>query len=110
MEQSMAAKESTCIGTMHDRRNGRAREVLAASEQFYTTSCARCAGLLVRDWCYDLTNSGEHNAEVFRCVQCGNRVDPIILENQVRHSANSASAKRTHPSCSARTMMLGEAA
>jgi hypothetical protein len=38
--------------------------------------------LLVNDWCHDLANTGEHNAEVLRCVQCGNRVDPVIVQNQ----------------------------
>ena len=110
MEQRMEAKESTYIGTMNSRKNGRASEFLAASEQFHTRSCARCAGLLVRDWCYDLINTGEYNIEVFRCVQCGHRVDPVILQNQVRPSATSANAGRTHHSCSASPATLVEAA
>jgi hypothetical protein len=110
MEQRMEAKESTCIGTMNDRRNGHTSRFLAASEQFYTRSCARCAGLLVRDWCYDLINTGEHNTEVFRCVQCGHRVDPVILQNQVRPSAKNVNAERTNYGCSVSPAMLGEAA
>ena len=110
MEQNMKAEKSTCIGTMNHSGKGHANEFLAASEQLYTRSCARCAGLLVSDWCYDLINTGEHYAEVFRCVQCGHRVDPVILQNKVRSSAQSASAGRTHNSCCARTAMLGEAA
>ena len=110
MEQGLEAKESTCVGTMSHSGNERAFEFHEASKQFYTRSCARCAGLLVRDWCYDLINTGEHNAEVFRCVQCGHRVDPVILQNQVRPLVKSASARRAHHNCSASTAMLGEAA
>jgi hypothetical protein len=95
MEQRMEAKESTCVGTITHTRNGHAIELLAASEQFYTRSCARCAGLLVPDWCYDLINTGEHSAEVFRCVQCGCRVDPVILRNQVRPPTGSTCVGRT---------------
>jgi hypothetical protein len=90
MEQTMKTKESTCVGAINHSGNGLAIGILAASEQFYTRSCARCAGLLVHDWCYDLVNTGEHDAEGFRCVQCGHRVDPVILRNQVRPPAESA--------------------
>lgn len=95
MEQRMEAKGSTCVGTMNHSGNGHAAGFLAASEQLCTRSCARCAGLLVHDWCYDLINTGEHHAEIFRCVQCGYRVDPVILRNQVRPPAESACAGRT---------------
>lgn len=110
MEQNMTAKQATGIGTMNRSGKGHANEFLAASEQLYTRTCARCAGLLVSDWCYDLINTGEHNVEVFRCVQCGHRVDPVILQNKVRSSAKSASAGPTHYSSCARTAMLDEAA
>jgi hypothetical protein len=110
MEQNMKAKQSTCIGTMDHSGKGHPNEFLAASEQLYTGSCARCAGLLVSDWCYDLINTGEHNAEVFRCVQCGHRVDPVILQNKARSSAQSASAGNTHYGYCARTAVMGEAA
>ena len=110
MEQNMTAKQSTGIGTMNQSGKGHANEFLAASEQLYTRTCARCAGLLVSDWCYDLINTGEHNAEVFRCVQCGHRVDPVILQNKVLSSAKTASAGQTHHNYSASTAMVDEAA
>ena len=95
MEQRMEPIGSTCVGTMNQTRNVRAIGFLAASEQLHTRCCARCAGLLVHDWCYDLINNGEHNAEIFRCVQCGHRVDPVILRNQVRPPVEHACAGRT---------------
>lgn len=71
------------IGTMNRNGNGQAIRFLAASEQFATKTCARCAGLLVTDWCNDSNYSGECMASALRCVQCGHRIDPVILENQI---------------------------
>ena len=84
MEPRMEMKETKWVETMIHNGTEHGVRFLRAREQLYTRSCARCAGLLVHDWCYDLIDSGEHNAEVFRCVQSGHRVDPVILRNQVR--------------------------
>ena len=51
-------------------------------KELATTSCVRCAGLLVGDWFYDLKNAGEYQVNVLRCVQCGYRVDPTIVANR----------------------------
>ena len=59
---------------------------LLGTEHLRTTSCARCAGLLVSDWLYDFENPGEYHSEVLRCVQCGHRVDPTIVQNRIRLS------------------------
>jgi len=71
-------------GTVAEGGSGHAIWTLPASEQFYARSCARCAGLLVNEWYYDLDNTGEHNVEILRCVQCGHRIDPVIVQNQIR--------------------------
>jgi uncharacterized protein with PIN domain len=42
-----------------------------------TDRCPRCGGLMVAEWCEDLSN---YSAE--RCVQCGEVIDPVILENR----------------------------
>ena len=70
-------------GTMAEGGSGHAMQPLPASKQFDTRTCARCAGLLVNEWYYDSGNTGEHNLEALRCVQCGHRVDPVIVQNQV---------------------------
>jgi hypothetical protein len=101
MERRMELTEATRGGTVPQGGNGHAIRSLPASEQFYTRSCARCAGLLVNDWCYDLANTGEHNAEVLRCVQCGNRVDPVIVQNQYRPPVANSPVRRMHPKLSA---------
>jgi ribosomal protein S27AE len=42
-----------------------------------TDRCPRCGGLMVAEWCLDLSDySGR------RCVQCGELIDPVILENR----------------------------
>ena len=110
MERRMETKESMWVETKTQNGNGEGIRFLEAREQLCTKPCARCAGLLVHDWCYDLINTDEHYAEIFRCVQCGHRVDPVILRNQVRPPAESAGAGRTQQRCSASTAMSGETA
>jgi uncharacterized Zn finger protein len=41
--------------------------------------CPRCSGLMVAEWCQDLS---DHTAQ--RCVQCGEVIDPVILQNRRR--------------------------
>jgi len=67
---------------------------LPGSTQLFSRSCSRCAGLLVNEWTYDLNNSNEISAEVLRCLQCGHRVDPVILRNRVRSQHTSQSISR----------------
>jgi len=55
-------------------------EFLLASEQFSTRTCARCAGLLVYEWRQDAPDDDD---KVLRCVQCGHRIDPLILRNRI---------------------------
>lgn len=71
------------VGTINQNGNGQTIRFLAASAQFSTRSCARCTGLLVNDWCYDSSNTRAHISPVLRCVQCGHRIDPVILQNQI---------------------------
>ena len=89
MKRRMEPKEPECGGTMKQNGSGHAIQSLPANEQLSTRSCARCAGLLVTEWYYDLHNTGEHNVETLRCVQCGYRVDPVILQNQIRPPVES---------------------
>ncbi len=46
-------------------------------------TCTRCGGLMVNDFCMDvLNNTGESEFAAKRCVQCGEVVDPVILQNR----------------------------
>ena len=84
MEQRMGSEEALRDGMMAEGGSGRAMRPLPASKQFDTRTCARCAGLLVNEWYYDLENTGEHSVEILPCVQCGHRADPVIVRNQIR--------------------------
>jgi hypothetical protein len=42
-----------------------------------TDRCPRCSGLMVAEWCEELSN---YTAQ--RCVQCGEVIDPVILRNR----------------------------
>jgi RNase P subunit RPR2 len=60
--------------------------------------CLRCGGLLVNEVSIDLFNSSsELECATRRCVQCGDILDPVILQNRrirqepmtVKHAGNS---------------------
>lgn len=93
MGRKIESREAMRDGTVAEGENGQAIRFLPASKQFYTRSCARCAGLLVNEWYYDLDNTGEHNVEILRCVQCGHRVDPVILQNQIQPPVESQNVR-----------------
>lgn len=48
------------------------------------STCSRCGGFMVRDFCTDLLNStGELEFAAQRCVQCGEVVDAVIQRNRL---------------------------
>ena len=110
MERRMKPKEPKCGGMMKQNENGHAVQLFPASKQFSTKSCARCAGLLVSEWYYGMNNTSEHNIETFRCVQCGHRVDPVILQNQIQPPVASQQVRQVRPRYSTRTAILSELA
>ncbi len=45
--------------------------------------CLRCRGLMVQDHFYDMLDDSGHLSFVgWRCICCGNVLDPLILKNQ----------------------------
>src|SRR5262245_30277887 len=49
----------------------------------HESTCTRCGGLMVTDFCMDLLFcTGETEFAAQRCVQCGEVVDPVILKNR----------------------------
>ena len=80
MERGTQLQEAERGRTVMQDGNGCVVQFLLASEQFSTRSCARCAGLLVREWRHDVP---EEDNKVLRCVQCGHRIDPLILRNRI---------------------------
>ena len=107
MERSIQLSEPKHGGTMTP--NG-APWALSANKQFSTRSCGRCEGLLVSEWSYDLQNPDNHMAETLRCVQCGNRIDAVILQNQIRLAGERQSKQQLQHANSTRIVLLGNAA
>ena len=97
-------------GVVADVGTGHAIRLIPANKQFDTRTCARCAGLLVNEWYYDLENTGEHSVETLRCVQCGHRVDPVIVRNQLRPPVETQHGRPVRQRYSTRTGLLNELA
>jgi DNA-directed RNA polymerase subunit RPC12/RpoP len=110
MKRRITSKERERGGAMKQNERGDAIRSSPASEQLWTRSCARCGGLLVSEWYYDLHNTGEHNVKTLRCVQCGHRIDPVILQNQVQTSFESQSLRQVRRQYSTRTDLLRDVA
>jgi hypothetical protein len=58
-----------------------------------TVTCWRCGGLLVAEPCTDLWDNGK-NLAVRRCVQCGEVVDQVILQNRQRRPTGGLPTSR----------------
>lgn len=108
MEWKLESTESERNGAIKQHGCGQVIRPLPAREQLRTRSCTRCAGLLVTEWCYDLDNAGTHRIETIRCVQCGHRVDPVILQNQIRSLVDSQPLRQARPRYSTRAGILSE--
>jgi hypothetical protein len=50
-----------------------------------TDRCPRCSGLMVAEWCEDLSDYSSQ-----RCVQCGELIDPIIIQNRRLSCGNTS--------------------
>jgi len=51
------------------------------------STCQRCQGLLVREYCSDiLDGTGENGFWAIRCLQCGELLDPLILHHRTSRS------------------------
>ena len=48
-----------------------------------TAQCWRCGGLMVTEQCFDLLSDNGHlDFLAQRCVQCGELIDPVILQHR----------------------------
>lgn len=58
--------------------------------------CARCDGLMTPYELMDLLDSIEVTCEAFRCLNCGEIVDPVLVENRSNpeHVAAGRSKRR----------------
>ena len=55
--------------------------------RFAQQSCERCGGHLDHDICMDISNSGCSPSRVLRCIQYGDVIDEVILQNRAKLSA-----------------------
>ena len=110
MEQALELRQANVGERAEDGDNRQAVQCLRGSEQLFSRSCSRCAGLLVNEWTYDLDNGSEISAEVLRCLQCGQRVDPVILRNQIRPLVANDYVRRVQHQHSVEIELSGEAA
>ena len=64
-------------------RVGRLETRVVLSVANHRSTCSRCGGLMVSDFCMDLLNStGELECAAKRCVQCGEVLDAVIERNR----------------------------
>ena len=59
--------------------------------------CPRCQGLMSPEWCVNLNyDAGEMEILTWRCLQCGELIDPVILENR-KNPLPSPNRKQARP-------------
>ena len=56
--------------------------------------CPRCDGFMVGDELMDLLDSQEILCDGWRCINCGETVDPIVLENRKNPDRVPTTSKR----------------
>ncbi|MGB0910997.1 MAG: hypothetical protein ACPGYT_11595 [Nitrospirales bacterium] len=54
--------------------------------------CARCEGLMIFDRIYG-PDEAVFDLPIWRCVNCGSTVDPLILEKRLTESKKALAAK-----------------
>ena len=54
--------------------------------------CRRCDGMMVRDTIFDPFGT-EYHSKVWRCIGCGEILDPVILANRRRSRSQLAGGK-----------------
>ncbi len=63
--------------------------------------CPRCQGTMVVDHFVDLATSGEIWMPGWRCLMCGEVIDPLILKNRQMSPLGTSTSRehsRPHPS------------
>ena len=60
-------------------------------------TCTRCGGFMVSHWCMNVNyDAGGMEILTQRCLQCGEVIDPVILENRL-NPEREAMKKKTRP-------------
>jgi RNase P subunit RPR2 len=62
-----------------------------------SSTCSRCGGFMVSHWCMNVNyDAGGMEILTQRCLQCGEVIDPVILENRL-NPEREAMKKKTRP-------------
>jgi len=68
-----------------------------AEQSKNSDKCSRCGGFMVSHWCMNVNyDAGGMEILTQRCLQCGEVIDPVILENR-QHPEREALKKKTRP-------------
>lgn len=63
----------------------------------HSDKCTRCGGFMVSHWCMNVNyDAGGMEILTKRCLQCGEVIDPVILENRL-NPQREAMKKKTRP-------------
>ena len=63
----------------------------------HADTCTRCGGFMVSHWCMNVNyDAGGMEILTKRCLQCGEVIDPVILENRL-NPEREAMKKKTRP-------------
>ena len=73
------------------------KDPVAKMESAPEDTCTRCGGFMVSHWCMNVNyDAGGMEILTKRCLQCGEVIDPVILENR-QNPNREALKKKTRP-------------
>lgn len=73
----------TTILELPEKTRGMSAPRIGAERLGESIHCSRCHGLMVVEQGFDsLFGASEGAASLWRCVQCGEVIDPVILQNR----------------------------
>ena len=78
-------------------RNVASSPVSTVNSQKKGDTCRRCGGFMVSHWCMNVNyDAGGMEILTKRCLQCGEVIDPVILENRLNPQRDELK-KKTRP-------------
>ena len=80
-KRSSKRSQENSPGKEGSERDSAAERKASGSQQ--SISCSRCGGLMRPQWCFNVNyDAGEMEILTWRCLQCGEMIDPVILANR----------------------------
>jgi hypothetical protein len=79
----MEGRPTMAMAVMFPGKGLRRESPAAAGSPAGQVRCWRCSGLMVVESCFDFAgDAGQRDCLTRRCVQCGEVIDPVILQNR----------------------------